>query len=104
MVIVGLDVDTDQIGAGLGERLDVALRFVEHEMRVEEELGSLAKGRDGLGTEAEVGHKMTIHDVQVDPRNAEGLDNLGAVREAGVVAGEDRRGENGGVLHASHSK
>ena len=50
VVVSGLDVDADEFGSGFGEGFDVAVRLVEHEVNVEEELRVLAQGGDGLWT------------------------------------------------------
>ena len=86
-------MDADEAGAGFGERLDVMLRLVEHQVHVEEELGGPAERRDRARAEGEVRHEMPVHDVEVDPRQAQAFDQRRAVGEAGVIPGEDGRDE-----------
>ena len=100
MIVGGLDVDADLIGTGAGEGLDVGLRFGEHEMRIEKQFTAVAaEGGDGLGTEGEVRDEVAVHDIHMEPRQAQLLDDGGAGGEMGVVAGKQRRGEDGRVRH-----
>jgi hypothetical protein len=70
-------------------------------MGVEKELGETgAEGGHRLGAEGEVGHKVSIHDIDVEPRKAEVGDVLDAGSESGVVAGKEGGGEERSVLHA----
>ena len=83
MVVVGFDVDADQVGAGFCERLDVAVRLIEHEMHIEEELRRLAQRGDRARAEGEVRHEMPVHDVEVNPRQAQALDQAPRCRRGG---------------------
>lgn len=68
VIVGGLDVDADEIGAGFGEGLGVVAGVAEHEVGVEKEVGE--KGAEGgyrLRAEAEVGHEMAVHDIDVEP-------------------------------------
>ena len=49
-VVVRLDMDADQIRARLGERLDVEVRVVEHQVHVEKQRAVFPKCPDGLRT------------------------------------------------------
>ena len=89
VVIVGLDVDADEVGTGFREGLEVALRLGEHQVRVEKEFDAgTAKGGKGLGAEGEIGDEAAVHDVAVEPGEAEVGDGARARSEVGVVAGE----------------
>ena len=52
MIVVGLDVNADKIGTGLGEGFNVAMRLAQHQMRVEEKFdpGAAQRG-EGFGAE-----------------------------------------------------
>jgi len=98
VIVSGLDMDTDEVGAGFGEGVDVAVRLVEHEVGVEEGLDAVAaEGGDGFGTEGEIRDEMAVHDVDVEPGESEVIDEAGAGGEMCVIAGEDRRDEERGV-------
>lgn len=68
VIVSGLDVNADEVGAGLGEGIDVVLRLGQHEMGVEEEFRArAAEGGEGLGAEGEVGDEVSVHDIAVQP-------------------------------------
>jgi hypothetical protein len=94
-VVVGrLDVDADEAGAGPGKRFDVAFRFIEHQVRVEKELDAgVPQRRHGAGPERQIGHEMAVHDIDVQPLQAELGDDGGAGRQVGMVAGQQGRSE-----------
>lgn len=96
VVVVGFDVDADEIGAGFGKGFDVAVGFVEHEVSVKEELRNVRAERgEGLGAEGEVGDEVTVHDVEVQPRDAEGGNLSRGFGKVGVVAGKEGGCEDG---------
>jgi nucleoside-diphosphate-sugar epimerase len=70
----GLGVDDDPVRPGLGERLQVGVDRGDHQVRVE------ALGRAGadrahdVGPEADVRDEVAVHDVEVDPVGAGGVD------------------------------
>ena len=102
VVVGGLDVDADEIGAGLGEGLDVFLRLGEHQVRVEEQFRAGAtQRRESCWTEGQVGHEMTVHDVAVQPDGPGLRDRRRAIGEMGVVAGEQGRGEYWSMKHGA---
>jgi hypothetical protein len=67
------------------------MRLIQHQVHIEKESGSAAEGRDGSRTEREVRHEMSVHDIQVDPRQGQALDCRRAFREAGMIPGKDGR-------------
>lgn len=98
----GLDVEADELGAGLGEGFYVEVGLVEHEVDVEEQGGDFAaKFGDHLGAKGEVGDEVAVHDVEVQPGGAGGGDLGGAFGEADVLTGEDGGGENRGKRHGA---
>ena len=58
-----------------------------------------AEGGDGFGTERQVRDKVAVHDVDVQPFQAEFCDGGGAGGKVRVIAGKERRGEKGRVYH-----
>ena len=100
MVEARFDVEADQLCAGGCEGFGVALGFVEHEVHVEEKTGDLAaEFGDHLRAEGEVGHKVPVHDVEMQPGRPSSRYLRGAFGEAGVLAGEKRRSEDGVMRH-----
>ena len=40
MVVIGLDVDADEVGSGLGERFNILLWLREHQVGIKKQLGT----------------------------------------------------------------
>ena len=64
-IVDRFDVDRQQVGPRLAESLQVAARFGNHQVHVQRQAGRAADGLDHGKTEADVGHEMPVHDVQV---------------------------------------
>jgi ribulose-phosphate 3-epimerase len=96
-VMVGLDVDGETFGAGLGERGHVAVGMAEHQVHVEVQLRQRTEVGDDLRAEADVGHEVPVHDVDVQPAESGRLDRADALREGAVVGGEEGRCDDGRV-------
>ena len=80
----GLGMDGDDVGTRLGECFQIRIDRRDHEMDVERLCGAGTYRLDDIGTEADVRHKMPIHDVAMDPvgtRRVDGLDLLAEARE-----------------------
>jgi len=106
VIIVGLDVNADEIRPGLRERFDVAVGLGQHQVGVEESVAELGKttqrGYDSR-TKREIRHEVPIHDIEVQPLQAVRGHDGGTIAKCGVVSGQERRGENGGELHGAQS-
>ncbi len=93
-VRVGLDVNRDAVGAGVGELGYLLGRALDHQVDVEHSAGVVDLIRDRGGDERADryrGHETAVHDVDVDHPRA-GLHHLGhRGAEASEVGGEDRR-------------
>ena len=63
--MVGLDMHREAFGSGSGEGLDVAVRMAEHQVHIEVQLCQRTQVRDDLRTEADVGHEVPVHDIDV---------------------------------------
>ena len=57
------------------------------------QLGALAQGLDGPGPEGQVRDEVAVHDVEMDPIRARGLDPPHGVRQVRQVGVEDARGD-----------
>lgn len=98
VIVSRFDVNADEIGAGLRKGFDVVLWSGQHEMGVEEKFRArTAEGGKGLGAEGEVGDEVSVHDIAVQPGQAEVGHETGAGGKIGVVAGEEGRCEDRGV-------
>jgi hypothetical protein len=94
MVVIGLDVDADEISACVREGFDVVVGAREHQVGVKKKRVTVAaEGGDGFGTERQVRDKVAVHDVDVQPFQAEFCDGGGAGGKVRVIAGKERRGE-----------
>src|SRR5207249_11321416 len=69
--------------------------LADHEMDVERQARHAPDGRDRGWPEADVGHEVTIHDVDMEPVGAAALAALDLPREVGLVRVEDRGGDAG---------
>ena len=83
-----------RVGAGLGERVDLALGPLDHQVHVEHRTGAvdaLAQRRDDDRPHRDRRDEVAVHDVDVDDPRA-GVEHLLHLRaEAREVGGEDRR-------------
>ena len=92
-----LDVHGHGVRARPGELGQVALRPLDHQVHVEDRAVRRrqgAQGLDHLRADAQVGHEVPVHDVDVDAAHAR-FEGLGDVL---AQAGEVRREDGGGDL------
>ena len=85
-VAAGLVVDADPVSTRLRKLFDEEVRIVDHQVAVERKVGDLAQGLNHRRAHGEIGHKVAIHDVDVDNRAATALGSLdlnGQLREVG---------------------
>ena len=87
----GLHMHGDDVGAGLGEGLEIGIAGRDHQMHVEQLLGVRPQRLHHVGTDADVGHEMAVHDVDMDPVGAGRIDGAHLLAELGEIGGQDRR-------------
>lgn len=105
MIVGGFDVDADQVGSGPGEGIEVAVRFIQHQMRVEEQRGSGAtQGGQGFWAEGEIGYEVPIHQIEMQPLGTGVGNDPRAGGQVGVIAGKQRGGENGSMHERRREK
>jgi hypothetical protein len=97
----GLDMQRDEVRAGLGEGLDVGIDRRDHQMHVEQLARAAADRLQDVGPEGDVGHEMPVHHVAMDPVAAGGVDPLDLGAQRGEVGGEDRGRDADGAGHGS---
>src|SRR6185436_18298507 len=91
------DVDGHAIGTGAGEWLEQALRLLTHEVNIKFHFArNWPNHAHNFGTEGNVLHEMTIHDVEVQPLGARILGTLCFGAEPAEVRGEQRGRNNHG--------
>ena len=98
-VRAGLDMHGDDVGAGLGERFQIRIARRDHQMHVERLFGVAAHRLHHIRPDRDVGHEMTVHDIDMDPVGAGGVDRAHFLAELGEIRGEDRWGDDEWALH-----
>ena len=82
-------------GDGLGTSVDISrcphVGILNHEMRVERQIGHLAQSLDHRHTHGEIRHEMVVHDVDVDAVG--GLDASHLPAHVGEIGIENARGD-----------
>lgn len=79
-------VHRDDGRAGLGECIQVTVGIGDHQVYVERQLRHPVKGGDDGHPDRDIGHEMTVHDIDVDevgPACLDARDRLGEAREVG---------------------
>jgi hypothetical protein len=108
-----LGVDRDVVGTGLGERRDLALGLLDHEVHVEDHV-EVAQRLDGARAHRQRRHEVPVHDVDVDHARSGGHHLVDLLAQAAEVRRKDRRGDLAGhtstsmlpphTLHATFSE
>ena len=99
-VHAGLGVESDIIGARLGECGNEALGIGSHEMDVERKRGAGANIMHHFRSERDLRDKMAIHHVEVDPIGPRAVYRRQSGGDIGEVRGQDR-GRNKRVIHSA---
>src|SRR4029077_4204456 len=86
-----LRVDGNAIRAGVGERGNKGVGRRDHEMDVERLLRVWTDGLNHSGTNGDIGHEVTVHDIDVDPVATGPIDGSNFLAEAREI-----RRQNGG--------
>lgn len=84
--VARFDVDRDHVGAGLGEGINEPVGVQEHQVDVEKEAGFPVEGGDDFGAEGEVGDEVAVHDVDMEPAQAELFNEAGGVEQVSVIS------------------
>ena len=95
----GFDMHGDDVGAGLGERLEIGIARRDHQMDVERLFGVRAQRLHHVRPDGDVGHEMAVHHVDMDPVGAGGVDRAHFLAQLGEIGGQDRRGDNERAIH-----
>ena len=95
-----LGVDGDDVGAGLGEGLEIGIGGPDHQVDVHHRLHMRAQRCDHIGADGDVGHEMAIHHVNMNPVGAMCLDRLYLAAKVGEIGGQDRRGDFDGAIES----
>ncbi len=82
---IAFNMDADPIGTGVNEGLDVILRFFNHKMDIKWERCNSPAGFNDEWTHGNVGYKMAIHHINVNPVNAGVLRLVYLIREVSKI-------------------
>ena len=82
-------MDVEDIAARLRERLELALRLLDHQVDVEREAGHLAHGLDDERAEGDGRHEVAVHHVEVEVVRARGLHGSHLLSQPAQVGGEE---------------
>ncbi len=85
----GLDVDGHAVGAGLGESGEVGIGRRDHQVDVERLLRMWPDRLHHARPDGDVGHEMAVHDVDMDPVGAGGVDGVHFLAETGEIGGQN---------------
>jgi hypothetical protein len=81
----GFGMDGDAVRARLGEGFQIAVRAIDHQMRIDGAVADLPDGGDHTRAEADIGHEGAVHHVQVQPVGARGLNGTGLLVEPAEI-------------------
>ena len=87
-MVAGLIVESDDVGARLGEGLEVLLRLHDHQVDIQGFLGFLLDGLHHGDAEGNVGHESAVHHVAVEPVGLAAVDHLDVSFQVEEVGGE----------------
>ena len=93
------DVHGDHVGAGLGERLQIGVARRDHQMDVEDLVGMRPQRLHDVGADGDIGHKVAVHDIDMDPVGPGHIDRADLFTQFGEVGGQNRRGDDQRAAH-----
>src|SRR5438552_5697614 len=85
-----LGMNRDGVGAGLGESFEIAVDWRDHQMDVKGFPRHWPDRGHHHRAEADIGHEMPIHHVDMYPVGARLIDGAHLIAEPGEIGGEDR--------------
>ncbi|KAF5034732.1 hypothetical protein DSECCO2_593090 [anaerobic digester metagenome] len=81
-------MDCDVITAALRKMGDKTLRFINHQVCIEHQVGMRAQVLDEFGTEGDIGHKPAIHDIEMNPLRTTCFDTFHFLGSTGKIRGK----------------
>jgi hypothetical protein len=60
-------VDRNLISPGINKYFNIIVRILDHKVHIQESIRAACRSPDKLGAVADIGNKMSIHDVAVKP-------------------------------------
>ena len=85
-----LDVDGDQIGARLAKLLHIAVRLGNHQMHIQRQTRPTAYGLHDRQPKTQIGHKVAVHDIQMQQLRPGCFTALDFVGQMAKIASQQR--------------
>lgn len=82
----GFDVHTERVGTRLGEIIEVLLRLEDHQMHVDPQSCRGSNGFHDGWADGDVRNEASVHDVDVNPIGASGLDRANLFGQAPEIS------------------
>ena len=98
-VAVRFKVEGDDVCPCFGKVFGIAQRLADHQVYVEDAVKILADALHNRCAEGDVGNKMSVHDIDVQPRSACLLHFAGFLTQLRKICGQNRRGN---LYHKGH--
>src|SRR5215510_14997711 len=89
-VPAGFDMHRQIIAPCLDKRWQEHVRLLDHEVDIERQIRHCVEGFDDRRPDGEIGHKVPVHDINVNQVSASGFDPADLFSQAGKISGEDR--------------
>ncbi len=86
-------MDSNDIGAGLGERIDIEIGILDHQVYIERLVSDFTQGIDHQRADGDVWDEMTVHDINVNVIGAGAVNGLNIFTKTGKIGGKDRWGD-----------
>jgi hypothetical protein len=93
----GLGMHQDMIRAGLGKGRDVWIDRRDHHVHVERQAAVRPQAFQDRRSEADIGHEMPIHHIEMQPVGSRRLDRPHFVAESGEVGRQQARSDRDSV-------
>jgi hypothetical protein len=85
----GFDMHAEHVGPRLGEVIEVLLRLDDHQMHVDPQSRCGSNGFHDRWTDGDVRNEASVHDVDVNPIGASGLDRANLLGQAPEISREN---------------
>ncbi len=82
-------MDGQSACTGFGKRLEVALGLFDHQMHIEGQSGDAPAGLHNEGSHGDVGDKVAVHDIDVQPVRTGRFAGSDLFAQTGEVGGKD---------------
>jgi hypothetical protein len=95
----GFDMHRDVVGARFGERFEIRIAGRDHQMNIERLAAARPQRLHDVGPNGDVGDKMSVHHIDMDPVRTGFIDCAHLLAELGKVPRKDRRRDDEAAMH-----